>query len=107
MAQLQPLVFGLAEELLSVSLELNAARLQQVLDSLTQQVRSGRETWRILDGQKSDAKSCFVAFLPSRSDRPVCSRAERRAGEKRPAGDPHPALNRLHQQSRPQQRVAL
>ncbi len=38
-AQLQPLVFGLAEELLSVSLELNAARLQQVLDSLTQQVR--------------------------------------------------------------------
>lgn len=39
MAQLQPLVFGLAEELLSVSLELNAARLQQVLDSLSQQVR--------------------------------------------------------------------
>lgn len=38
-AQLQPLVFGLAEELLSVSLELNAAQLQQVLDSLTQQVR--------------------------------------------------------------------
>ncbi|XP_049923957.1 type II inositol 3,4-bisphosphate 4-phosphatase-like isoform X4 [Epinephelus moara] len=36
-AQLQPLVFGLAEELLAVSLELNAARLQQVLDSLTQQ----------------------------------------------------------------------
>ncbi|KAI3376018.1 hypothetical protein L3Q82_016547, partial [Scortum barcoo] len=36
-AQLQPLVFGLAEELLSVSLELNAARLLQVLDSLTQQ----------------------------------------------------------------------
>ncbi|TKS93268.1 Type II inositol 3,4-bisphosphate 4-phosphatase [Collichthys lucidus] len=36
-AQLQPLVFGLAEELLSVSLELNAARLQRVLDSLTQQ----------------------------------------------------------------------
>ncbi|XP_056225650.1 type II inositol 3,4-bisphosphate 4-phosphatase-like isoform X1 [Seriola aureovittata] len=36
-AQLQPLVFGLAEELLSVSLELNVARLQQVLDGLTQQ----------------------------------------------------------------------
>ncbi|XP_078100378.1 type II inositol 3,4-bisphosphate 4-phosphatase-like isoform X2 [Sander vitreus] len=36
-AQLQPLVFGLAEELLAVSLELNAAQLQQVLDSLTQQ----------------------------------------------------------------------
>nr|XP_046236957.1 type II inositol 3,4-bisphosphate 4-phosphatase-like isoform X2 [Scatophagus argus] len=36
-AQLQPLVFGLAEELLSVSLELNAARLQRVLDGLTQQ----------------------------------------------------------------------
>ncbi|XP_078019941.1 type II inositol 3,4-bisphosphate 4-phosphatase-like isoform X1 [Epinephelus lanceolatus] len=36
-AQLQPLVFGLAEELLAVSLELNAARLQQILDSLTQQ----------------------------------------------------------------------
>lgn len=41
-AQLQPLVFGLAEELLSVSLELNATRLQQVLDGLTQQV--SRET---------------------------------------------------------------
>lgn len=39
MAQLQPLVFGLAEELLSVSLELNVTRLQQVLDGLTQQVR--------------------------------------------------------------------
>ncbi|XP_070785504.1 type II inositol 3,4-bisphosphate 4-phosphatase-like [Enoplosus armatus] len=36
-AQLQPLVFGLAEELLSVSLELNGARLQKVLDGLTQQ----------------------------------------------------------------------
>lgn len=38
-AQLQPLVFGLAEELLSVSLELNPARLLQVLESLAQQVR--------------------------------------------------------------------
>eukprot|EP00064_Thunnus_orientalis_P020297 superscaffoldBa00005507_g20431 len=36
-AQLQPLVFGLAEELLSVSLELNTSRLLQVLDSLAQQ----------------------------------------------------------------------
>ncbi|XP_067435381.1 type II inositol 3,4-bisphosphate 4-phosphatase-like isoform X1 [Thunnus thynnus] len=36
-AQLQPLVFGLAEELLSVSLELNTNRLLQVLDSLAQQ----------------------------------------------------------------------
>nr|XP_020442311.1 type II inositol 3,4-bisphosphate 4-phosphatase-like isoform X3 [Monopterus albus]XP_020442312.1 type II inositol 3,4-bisphosphate 4-phosphatase-like isoform X4 [Monopterus albus] len=36
-AQLQPLVFGLADELLAVSLELNMSRLQQVLDSLTQQ----------------------------------------------------------------------
>ncbi|XP_030287665.1 type II inositol 3,4-bisphosphate 4-phosphatase-like isoform X3 [Sparus aurata] len=36
-AQLQPLVFGLAEELLSVSLELNVTRLQEVLDGLTQQ----------------------------------------------------------------------
>lgn len=44
--QLQPLVFGLAEELLSVSLELNAARLQQVLDSLTQQVRREEEKRR-------------------------------------------------------------
>lgn len=42
MAQLQPLVFGLAEELLSVSMELDGARLQQVLDSLTQQVRRER-----------------------------------------------------------------
>lgn len=39
MAQLQPLVFGLAEELLAISLELNAAHLQEVLESLTQQVR--------------------------------------------------------------------
>ncbi|XP_075307910.1 type II inositol 3,4-bisphosphate 4-phosphatase-like isoform X2 [Odontesthes bonariensis] len=37
-AQLLPLIFGLAEELLSVSLELNTARLQEVLDSLTQQI---------------------------------------------------------------------
>lgn len=42
-AQLQPLVFGLAEELLSVSLELNVTRLQQVLDGLTQQVRREEE----------------------------------------------------------------
>lgn len=39
MAQLQPLVFGLAEELLSVAQELNAARLRQVLGSLMEQVR--------------------------------------------------------------------
>ncbi|XP_063757114.1 type II inositol 3,4-bisphosphate 4-phosphatase-like isoform X2 [Eleginops maclovinus] len=38
-AQLQPLVFGLAEELLSVSLEQSTARLQPVLDSLTQQTK--------------------------------------------------------------------
>ncbi|KAF3837525.1 hypothetical protein F7725_004989, partial [Dissostichus mawsoni] len=38
-AQLQPLVFGLAEELLSVSLEQNNARLQPVLHSLTQQTK--------------------------------------------------------------------
>ncbi|XP_034533122.1 type II inositol 3,4-bisphosphate 4-phosphatase-like [Notolabrus celidotus] len=36
-AQLQPLVFGLAEELLAVSQEQNATRLQQVLDCLIQQ----------------------------------------------------------------------
>ncbi|XP_076581069.1 type II inositol 3,4-bisphosphate 4-phosphatase-like isoform X2 [Chaetodon auriga] len=36
-AQLQPLVFGLAEELLSVSVEQNGARLQRVLDGLTRQ----------------------------------------------------------------------
>lgn len=48
-AQLQPLVFGLAEELLSVSLELNVTRLLQVLDSLAQQVRrktTGDIFWR-------------------------------------------------------------
>ncbi|KAI4793002.1 hypothetical protein KUCAC02_032993 [Chaenocephalus aceratus] len=38
-AQLQPLIFGLAEELLSVSLEQNNARLQPVLHSLTQQTK--------------------------------------------------------------------
>ncbi|CAK6977553.1 type II inositol 3%2C4-bisphosphate 4-phosphatase-like isoform X3 [Scomber scombrus] len=36
-AQLQPLVFGLAEELLSVSQEMNISLLLQVLDSLVQQ----------------------------------------------------------------------
>uniref|UniRef100_A0A665T9V0 Inositol polyphosphate-4-phosphatase type II B n=1 Tax=Echeneis naucrates TaxID=173247 RepID=A0A665T9V0_ECHNA len=36
-AQLQPLIFGLAEELLSASLEVNAARLQQALDGLSEQ----------------------------------------------------------------------
>lgn len=39
-ARLQPLVFGLAEELLAVSLEVNAVRLQKVLDALTRQVRT-------------------------------------------------------------------
>ncbi|XP_054863920.1 type II inositol 3,4-bisphosphate 4-phosphatase-like isoform X2 [Amphiprion ocellaris] len=38
-AQLQPLVFGLSEELLSVSLDVNAGRLQKVLDSLIQQTQ--------------------------------------------------------------------
>ncbi|XP_008301420.1 type II inositol 3,4-bisphosphate 4-phosphatase-like [Stegastes partitus] len=36
-AQLQPLVFGLSEELLSVSLEVNVVQLQKVLDGLIQQ----------------------------------------------------------------------
>ncbi|XP_060922548.1 type II inositol 3,4-bisphosphate 4-phosphatase-like [Limanda limanda] len=36
-ARLQPLVFGCAEELLAVSLEQNAARLQPVLDALRRQ----------------------------------------------------------------------
>lgn len=36
---LQPLLFGLAEELLSVSLELNVDRLQEVMHSIRQQVR--------------------------------------------------------------------
>ena len=43
MAQLQPLVFGLAEELLAVSVEQKATRLQAVLDSLTEQVSLGAE----------------------------------------------------------------
>lgn len=38
---LQPLLFGLAEELLSVSLELNTDRLLEVMDSFKQQVRRG------------------------------------------------------------------
>uniref|UniRef100_A0A3Q3G0L0 Type II inositol 3,4-bisphosphate 4-phosphatase-like n=1 Tax=Kryptolebias marmoratus TaxID=37003 RepID=A0A3Q3G0L0_KRYMA len=38
-AQLQPLIFGLAEELLSVSSELDLARLQEVLDSLMQETK--------------------------------------------------------------------
>lgn len=37
--QLQPLIFGLSEELLATSLELNASRLEGVLENLTQQVR--------------------------------------------------------------------
>lgn len=37
--QQQPLLFGLAEELLSVSLELNVERLQEVMDSIRHQVR--------------------------------------------------------------------
>lgn len=35
----QPLLFGLAEELLSVSLDLDADRLQEVMHSIRQQVR--------------------------------------------------------------------
>ncbi|KAM9717565.1 type II inositol 3,4-bisphosphate 4-phosphatase-like isoform 2-T2 [Menidia menidia] len=38
-AQLQPLIFGLAEELLTASLQPNGARLQQVLDGLTLQIQ--------------------------------------------------------------------
>lgn len=38
-AQLQPLIFGLSEELLATSLDLNASRLEGALESLTQQVR--------------------------------------------------------------------
>nr|XP_057923916.1 inositol polyphosphate 4-phosphatase type II-like isoform X2 [Doryrhamphus excisus] len=38
MAQLQPLLFGLAEELLSVSMEHSTARLQLAVDNLTQQM---------------------------------------------------------------------
>lgn len=45
MAQLQPLVFGLAEELLSVAQELNTARLRQVLGSLMEQVRKEEEEY--------------------------------------------------------------
>lgn len=37
----QPLLFGLAEELLSVSLELNTDRLLEVMDRFKQQVRIG------------------------------------------------------------------
>nr|XP_043878533.1 type II inositol 3,4-bisphosphate 4-phosphatase-like isoform X2 [Solea senegalensis] len=37
-SQLQPHVFGLSEELLSVSSELNTARLQEALEPLTQQI---------------------------------------------------------------------
>uniref|UniRef100_A0A8C5N6B7 Type II inositol 3,4-bisphosphate 4-phosphatase-like n=1 Tax=Gouania willdenowi TaxID=441366 RepID=A0A8C5N6B7_GOUWI len=37
LAQLQPLIFGLAEELLSISLEMSPARLKQILDSLVYQ----------------------------------------------------------------------
>uniref|UniRef100_A0A3Q2CFG6 Type II inositol 3,4-bisphosphate 4-phosphatase-like n=1 Tax=Cyprinodon variegatus TaxID=28743 RepID=A0A3Q2CFG6_CYPVA len=36
-AQLQPLIFGLAEELLSVSVEVHLGRLQEVLESLKEQ----------------------------------------------------------------------
>lgn len=39
LVMLQPLLFGLAEELLSVSLELNSDRLLEVMGSFKQQVR--------------------------------------------------------------------
>uniref|UniRef100_A0A8C9ZNM6 Type II inositol 3,4-bisphosphate 4-phosphatase n=1 Tax=Sander lucioperca TaxID=283035 RepID=A0A8C9ZNM6_SANLU len=61
-AQLQPLVFGLAEELLAVSLELNAAQLQQVLDSLTQQ------TEQFVHALKDElVKSALLAIHSQRS----------------------------------------
>lgn len=68
MARLQPLVFGLAEELLSVSLELNAVRLQQVLDCLSLQVRREQErtAGRFLQ-HALDAASGFVSFSIRRS----------------------------------------
>ncbi|XP_073331315.1 type II inositol 3,4-bisphosphate 4-phosphatase-like isoform X2 [Pagrus major] len=62
-AQLQPLVFGLAEELLSVSLELNVSRLQQVLDGLTQQ------TELFVHALKDElVKSALVLIHNQRSD---------------------------------------
>lgn len=42
-AQLQPLIFGLSEELLATSLELNASRLEGALECLTQQVREKKK----------------------------------------------------------------
>lgn len=53
---LQPLLFGLAEELLCVSLELNIERLQEVMHSIRQQV------W--MDVKERDAliHSCISSY---------------------------------------------
>uniref|UniRef100_A0A1A7WD14 Inositol polyphosphate-4-phosphatase, type II n=1 Tax=Iconisemion striatum TaxID=60296 RepID=A0A1A7WD14_9TELE len=56
-AQLQPLIFGLAEELLSVSVERNSARLQEVLEGLMQ------ETEQFIHALKDElVRSALTAF---------------------------------------------
>lgn len=57
-AHLQPLIFGLAEELLSVSVEVNFGRLQEVLDSLNEQ------TSLFIDALKDElVKSALLEIL--------------------------------------------
>uniref|UniRef100_A0A3P9N010 Inositol polyphosphate-4-phosphatase type II B n=1 Tax=Poecilia reticulata TaxID=8081 RepID=A0A3P9N010_POERE len=55
-SQLQPLIFGLAEQLLSVSMEVDPNRLQDVLDGLREQVR---ETHTQLTGRQTNLTRCF------------------------------------------------
>lgn len=68
-AQLQPLIFGLSEELLATSLELNAGRLEGALENLTQQVREKQRrsrTNRAIVIQHYDSMLLFLSFRQKR-----------------------------------------
>ncbi|XP_055369397.1 type II inositol 3,4-bisphosphate 4-phosphatase-like isoform X2 [Betta splendens] len=88
MAQLQPLVFGLAEELLSVSLEQKATSLQRVLDSLTQQTELFIEELQdeLVKRALLAAHSRFPASVHNHSNGSVCD-ATAAAQEQQPS--PH------------------
>lgn len=68
-AQLQPLIFGLSEELLATSLELNASRLEAALESLTQQVREKERRSR---RNAAIVKIMIPCFCFCHLDRSVC-----------------------------------
>lgn len=86
-AQLQPLIFGLSEELLATSLELNASRLEGALENLTQQVKreEAEQTQQLF-------KIMMPCFCFCHLDRSVCPCSQRRADKEGTDEEPHAML---------------